>query len=274
MEQHQKMLIKELTELVRQKVCVAFSAGVDSTVLLNACCQAAEQAGIGLDHIAAITFSTVLHPQADLQEAKQCAASLGVRHVVLEIDELSCPQVVQNGVDRCYHCKKQLFAKAIAFAQEQGYQAVLDGTNADDLKAYRPGIRAIRELGVRSPLAENGFTKAQVRQLAKQMGLSCASKPATPCLATRIPYDTPLEVSTLKKIEAGEELLHTLGIAQCRLRVHGTLARIEIVPEDFEKLLQHRERISEEITSLGFSFVTLDLQGLRSGCYDQERKLK
>ena len=150
---------------------------------------------------------------------------------------------------------------------------MIDGTNADDLKAYRPGIRAIRELGVVSPLAEHGFTKAQVRQLAVQMGLSCATKPATPCLATRLPYGTPLQTEVLERIEQGEEILHRAGFAACRLRVHGDLARIEIEPQDFAALLSRHEEISQAILELGFSFVTLDLQGLRSGCYDRVEKL-
>lgn len=269
MEQQNLALSRQLADLIRQGVCVAFSAGVDSTVLLNACCRTAEAKNIPLDRIAAVTFSTVLHPQADLQEAKEMAAQLGVRHEVLSIDELSCPQVVQNGVDRCYHCKKKLFARAMDFAEKNGYHSVVDGTNADDLKAYRPGIRAIRELGVISPLADNGFTKAQVRQLAAQMGLSCASKPATPCLATRLPYGTPLQTEVLQRIEAGEAALHRAGFADCRLRVHGDLVRIEILPQQLAALLEQREQITREILALGFSFVTLDLQGLRSGCYDR-----
>ena len=163
--------------------------------------------------------------------------------------------------------------RASEFAKQNGYAAVLDGTNADDHKSYRPGIRAIRELGVISPLSDQGLTKQEIRALAAQMGLSCATKPATPCLATRIPYNTPLEPQTLQKIEAGEEILHQAGFASCRLRVHGVLARIEVEPEKLEQLIEQREIISREILALGFSFVTLDLQGLRSGCYDQVEKL-
>ncbi len=268
-----EQLIQKLIEPLQQRICVAFSAGVDSTVLLYSCCLAAKQAGLPNDNIAAVTFATALHPQADLQEAKRITSNLGIRHIVLEIDELACPQVVQNGIERCYHCKKELFSHAINFARENGYAIVMDGTNADDLKTYRPGIRAIRELKVQSPLAENGFTKEQVRQLAAEMGLDCASKPATPCLATRIPYDTPLDRKTLQKIEKGEAFLHQEGFEQCRLRVHENLARIEILPKDFDILLQKKEKISKEILKLGFSFVTMDLQGLRSGCYDTQRGL-
>ena len=149
----------------------------------------------------------------------------------------------------------------------------MDGTNADDHKSYRPGIRAIRELGVISPLSDQGLTKQEIRALAAQMGLSCATKPATPCLATRIPYNIPLEPQTLQRIEAGEDILHRAGFTSCRLRVHGDLARIEVEPEKLEQLIEQREVISREILALGFSFVTLDLQGLRSGCYDQVEKL-
>lgn len=273
MELQKQALDRQLIGLLKQGVCVAFSAGVDSTVLLHACCEAAKTAELPLEKIAAVTFATVLHPQADLMEAKKITAQLGIRHEVLKIDELSCPEVVQNGVDRCYHCKKKLFSKAIDFAKQNGYNAVIDGTNADDLKAYRPGIRAIRELGVISPLAEHGFTKAQVRQLAAQMGLSCATKPAMPCLATRLPYGTPLQTEVLGRIEQGEEILHRAGFAACRLRVHGDLVRIEIEPQDFAALLSRHEEISQAILELGFSFVTLDLQGLRSGCYDRVEKL-
>lgn len=215
----------------------------------------------------------MLHPQADLQEAKEITKQLHIRHEVLVVDELENPKVIANGIDRCYHCKKELFSKALEFAKQNGYAAVLDGTNADDHKSYRPGIRAIRELGVISPLSDQGLTKQEIRALAAQMGLSCATKPATPCLATRIPYNTPLEPQTLQKIETGEEILHRAGFASCRLRVHGDLARIEVEPEKLEQLIEQREIISREILALGFSFVTLDLQGLRSGCYDQVEKL-
>lgn len=266
-------LEEQLAALIKNKVCIAFSAGVDSTVLLYACCEAAKKEGIPLDHIAAVTFSTVLHPQADLQEAKEITKQLHIRHEVLVVDELKNPKVIANGIDRCYHCKKELFSKALEFAKQNGYAVVLDGTNADDHKSYRPGIRAIRELGVISPLSDQGLTKQEIRALAAQMGLSCATKPATPCLATRIPYNTPLEPQTLQKIEEGEEILHRAGFISCRLRVHGDLARIEVEPEKLEQLIEQREIISREILALGFSFVTLDLQGLRSGCYDQVEKL-
>lgn len=269
MEQQILALNRQLADLIRQGVCVAFSAGVDSTVLLNACCQTAKVENIPLERIAAVTFATVLHPQADLEEAKQIAAQLGIYHEVLRVDELTNPDVIANGVERCYHCKKQLFARAIDFADQNGYHSVVDGTNADDLKAYRPGIRAIRELGVISPLADNGFTKAQVRQLAARMGLSCATKPATPCLATRLPYGTPLQPQVLRRIEAGEAVLHRAGFVDCRLRVHGELVRIEVEQQQFAALLAQKDQIVREIMALGFSFVTLDLQGLRSGCYDQ-----
>ena len=193
--------------------------------------------------------------------------------VKMVVDELENPKVIANGIDRCYHCKKELFSKALEFAKQNGYAVVLDGTNADDHKSYRPGIRAIRELGVISPLSDQRLTKQEIRALAAQMGLSCATKPATPCLATRIPYNIPLEPQTLQKIEAGEDILHRAGFASCRLRVHGVLARIEVEPEKLEQLIEQREIISREILALGFSFVTLDLQGLRSGCYDHVEKL-
>ena len=147
-------LEEQLAALIKNKVCIAFSAGVDSTVLLYACCEAAKKEGIPLDHIAAVTFSTVLHPQADLQEAKEITKQLHIRHEVLVVDELKNPKVIANGIDRCYHCKKELFSRALEFAKQNGYAAVLDGTNADDHKSYRPGIRAIRELGVISPLSD------------------------------------------------------------------------------------------------------------------------
>ena len=256
MELQKQALDLQLIGLLKQGVCVAFSAGVDSTVLLHACCEAAKTAELPLEKIAAVTFATVLHPQADLMEAKKITAQLGIRHEVLKIDELSCPEVVQNGVDRCYHCKKKLFSKAIDFAKQNGYNAVIDGTNADDLKAYRPGIRAIRELGVISPLAEHGFTKAQVRQLAAQMGLSCATKPAMPCLATRLSYGTPRRTEVLGRIEKGEAILNRAGFAARRLRVNGDLVGIEIEPQEFAAIRSPHAEIPQAMIDYGIYYVT------------------
>lgn len=258
-----------MTAYAREDICVAFSGGVDSSLLLKLAAEAARREG---NRVCGVTFDTVLHPKADLEAAKSIARETGAEHRVIYVDELSNPKILDNPPDRCYLCKKMLFGQLLAFAGEQGIHRVIEGTNEDDLRQYRPGLKAIRELDIHSPLAECGFTKEDVRTYAAELGIPSANRPATPCMATRLPYGTRIRREVLKQIEAGEEYLRSLGFYNVRLRVHDDLARIEVDQQDFSGFMKAREEILSRMTGLGFAYVTLDLKGFRSGSMDEKIK--
>lgn len=258
-------LLDYMKNICSSDVCVAFSGGVDSSVILKAACEAASLFG---KKVYAVTFETRLHPKADLPEAKRVAKEAGALHHVIYVNELDNPAILNNPVDRCYICKKYLFEHLLAFAREKGIDTVLEGNNADDLLVYRPGTRAVRELGVLSPLAELGITKAQVREMAAEMGLSCASRPSSPCLATRLPYGTEISFELLEKVDAGERWMQQQGFAVVRLRVHGDILRIEVEKERFADLLAKSQDIICKMKELGFAYITLDMEGFRSGSMD------
>ncbi len=250
-------------------VVVAFSGGVDSALLLKLACRAA-----GKDEaVYAVTVQTRLHPAGDLEIAERLAGEAGAIHKVLQIDELAESGIETNPLDRCYLCKKAIFQKIKSLAEELGAGCVLEGTNADDLHQYRPGIRALRELQILSPLCECGLTKEEIRELAEYLGVSVAKRPSSPCLATRLPYGMRISYELLARIDEGERYLRKLGFYNVRLRIHeltkGYLARIEVDLEDLPKLVGHREELIEKIKSLGFDRVTADLEGFRSGSMDQ-----
>ena len=244
---------------------LAFSGGVDSALLLYLLTQACRETG---RQVYAVTFHTALHPQADLEYARQFAQSLHASHHILRINELENPRILENPPDRCYHCKKMLFEKLWAFAREKQVDTVLEGSNQDDLNVYRPGLRAVQELGVKSPLAQCGITKAQVRQIAGEYGLPVASRPSAPCLATRLPYGTSIDTRLLSRIEQGEQFLKHMGIRNVRIRVHEDILRLEIDPEDFPVLFQNRTKIIQQLKKMDLPYLTLDLEGFRSGSMD------
>jgi len=184
------------------------------------------------------------------------------------MDELSNPLLQNNPTDRCYICKRYLFQTLKDWAQARGIRAVIEGTNEDDLHVYRPGIRAVRELGILSPLAELGITKDEIRAMARELGISVAERPSSPCMATRLPYGTQLRPEVLQRIEAGESYLHRQGFAAMRLRLHGDVVRLELPLADFPRFLEQREQIVQQLHDLGFVYLTLDLEGLRSGSMD------
>ena len=268
MEEKFQKLQNRMAECVKGGLCVAFSGGVDSTLLLCLAKEAADSAG---EPLRAVLFCTQLHPPADRDAAERSAKQIGVEMDVIEVDELSRPEISHNPPDRCYHCKKLLFETLKSFAAEHGLAHAADGTNADDLLEYRPGLRALKELGIESPLAECGLTKDDVRRLAGEKGLQAKNKPASPCLATRLPYGTKLEAGLLTRIAQGEELLHREGFPICRLRVHGDVVRLEIPREDFVRL-EACEGLVQKLKALGFSYITLDLEGFRSGSMDEPLK--
>ena len=258
-------LLEEISEYTKKDVILAFSGGVDSSLLLKLLCQAAL---INKTRVYAVTIHTTLHPVYEIAIAKQVAQEAGAIHSVIEVDEMAEAGITENPMDRCYRCKKYLFTRLKKMAEERLIDTMLEGTNEDDLHVYRPGIRAVQELGIKSPLAEVHMTKAEVRRMAKEYGISVAMRPSTPCLATRFPYGTRLSYENMQKVEQAEDYLRKMGFYNVRLRVHDEIARIEVDAKDMDKLLTNRMEVIAYLKSLGYSYVTLDLEGFRSGSMD------
>lgn len=258
--------IKEYIEsLMEDGICIAFSGGVDSSLILKIVSQISKkQKG----QVYAVTFETKLHPVSDVSISKKVAEEMGVKHEIIKINELQNKEILNNPIDRCYLCKKMLFTNLLQFAKEKGLKYVLDGTNADDLKTYRPGVKALKELEIISPLAKFNISKEEVRTIAEYLNISVANRPSTPCMATRLPYNTEIEFELLERIEKGEDYLRSLGFNIVRLRVHKDIARIEIEKKDFKKLLDNSEDIIKYLKDLGFIYITLDIEGFRSGSMD------
>ncbi|MDF2486674.1 MAG: ATP-utilizing enzyme of the PP-loop superfamily, partial [Herbinix sp.] len=254
-----------LEQHIQDGIGIAFSGGVDSSLLLKIACDIGKKKNLP---VLAITFETKLHPHGDLEEARSIALGFGAVHKTIEVDEFSDPEIMYNPQDRCYRCKNLLFRTLISEANQAGYQFLIDGTNYDDRNAYRPGMRALKELNIHSPLLELEITKTQIRSLAADLGIPSSNKPSAPCLATRLPYGTKLDFDILERIDQGEQFIRTFGFYNVRLRLHQDILRIEIDKKDFEKMLQHQEDILSKIKELGFLYVTLDLEGFRSGSMD------
>lgn len=252
-------------EITKKDICLAFSGGVDSSLLLKAAVNAAGQNG---SQVYAVTFDSRLHPSCDLKIARQVAGELGGIHQVIRVDELEQEEIRSNPVNRCYLCKRHLFKGLKLFAESKGVDTVLDGTNEDDMHVYRPGILALRELGIKSPLAELHITKAQVKALAAFYGISVASRPSTPCMATRIPYGQTIDYKVLEKIAKGEQYLRERFFGNVRLRLHGNVVRLEVDAARLFQVIEEREELVKHIKELGFDYVTLDLEGFRSGSMD------
>ena len=242
------------------RVAVGFSGGVDSTFLLWSALEA-----LGSDNVLAIIADTPTLPRFEFVSALQCAEQLGAYTLVVKPNELEDPAYVANPPDRCYLCKRRIFGMIKDAANEQGFDVVLDGANIDDAADHRPGQRAAHELGVKSPLAEAGLTKAEIRAASAEAGLPTAQRPSNACLATRIPSGTPITRELLSCIERAEKGLHELGFAQCRVRHHGDVARIEIPSCDIEEAVRKRLAITEALKTAGYRFVALDLEGYKMG---------
>lgn len=255
---------KKLSVLLEKymPLAVAFSGGVDSTYLLH------EAVKAGKEKVTALIMKTPSVPERELDEAVTFCKSRGISFFVLPADPFSAAGFRENGRDRCYICKHFLFSALLEKAKEEGIPFVADGTNADDRKEFRPGLRALKELDIRSPLAEAGLTKKEIRELSEKEGLPTWNKPSFSCLATRFPYGEELTVEKLRRTEAAENLLADLGFTQRRVRVHGNLARIEVLSTEIPLLLERRDMISSRFEELGFLYTTVDLKGFRSGSMD------
>ena len=254
-----------MESLIDEGLCIAFSGGVDSSLLLKIASQVAKNKE---KEIYAVTFETKLHPVSDISISKRVAKEMGVKHEIIQINELENKEILKNPVDRCYLCKKMLFENLLDFAKEKNLKHVVDGTNSDDLKVYRPGIKALKELGIISPLAKFNISKEEVRTMAEDLNVSVAKRPSTPCMATRLPYNTEIDFELLEKIEKAEDYIKSLGFSVVRLRVHGDIARIEVNREDFKRLIDHSEKIVKFLKGLEFIYITLDIEGFRSGSMD------
>jgi len=248
-------------------VLVAFSGGVDSTFLLKCAVDT-----LGAGNVAAATAISEITPREDVDAAGAIARDLSVRHVAVRSNELENRQFVANTPERCYVCKRGRFDALTRLKEALALSYIVDGSNMDDAADYRPGERAMRELGIRSPLREAGLYKSEIRQLSKQMGLPTWDRPSRACLATRIPYGTAITRDRLKMVDEAERALHCFGFAQLRVRYHGDLARVEVPDGELADALKCRKEIVDTLKQVGFTFVTLDLAGFRSGSMNEVLK--
>lgn len=255
-----------LTDLLRGfgSVCIGYSGGVDSVFLSKVAVDV-----LGPERVLAVTGLSASYPGVQHEMALDCARRFGIPHLEIGTAELADPNYAANPTNRCYYCKSELWSRLAAVAAERGLAVVLDGSNADDVGDHRPGMQAARERGVRSPLLEAGLTKPEIRELSQRLGLPTWDQPAAPCLASRIPYGLSVTPERLRQVEAAERVLREHGFREFRVRHHGDLARIEVLPTEVGRALQIATTLDREIRALGFQRVLLDLEGYRQGSLNE-----
>lgn len=257
--------LKSLKNIIKSldSVVIAFSGGVDSTLLAKV---AYEVLG---DKALAVTARSETYTKSELEDAIKLAKEIGIKHEVIVSEELDIPEFSHNPTDRCYHCKKELLRKLKGIAESKGYKNVIEGANFDDTDDYRPGMKATAELDVISPLKDAKLTKDEIRELSKRFGLPTWDKPSAACLASRFPYGTEITRDKLRVVGEAEAFIKTFGIIQLRVRHHDQIARIEVAEKDMTTLLENRKQIVEKLKSFGFKYVTMDIQGYRTGSMNE-----
>jgi len=263
----QYLKLKEIIESMGSLV-VAFSGGIDSSLIARV---AHDSLG---ERAVAVTATSPTYPSYEIEDAKKTASAIGIRHILIESNELDIAEFAKNNTDRCYHCKMELFDKLKSIADDLHIDNIACGTTIDDLSDYRPGTEAARKLGVRSPLVEAGLTKAMVREISRMLGLSNWDKPSFACLSSRFPYGTEITEDRLEQIGMCETYLRQLGFKQFRVRYHGEVARVEVSVDDLNQFMEDlslREKIVKRFKEFGFTYVTLDLEGYRTGSMNEGR---
>ena len=261
-----ELRLTKLREILGEmgSIVVAFSGGVDSTFLLK---MAAEV--LGTEKVLAVTAQSPTYTLREFEESRQLAHDLGVRQMIINTEELENDDFTANPPERCYFCKLELFSSLLRIAGTEGASDIADGTNLDDLSDYRPGRKAAKEMGVRSPLLEAGMTKDDIRFFSREMGLPTWNKPACACLSSRFPYGTRITREKLAQVERGEDYLRSLGFGQFRLRHHGELARIEISRAQFPLMMENAAEVARKLKASGFTYVAMDLEGYRTGSMNE-----
>ncbi|AJY74218.1 ATP-dependent sacrificial sulfur transferase LarE [Paenibacillus beijingensis] len=249
-------------------VVVAFSGGVDSTLLLHAAIET-----LGRDNVLAVTADSETYPSEELEEAKRLAGGIGASHVVIETSELAIPGYKENHGNRCYFCKRNLFEQLEPFLNGGKYRHIVYGLIADDMNEHRPGVKAAKELGVRGPLQETELYKSEIRELSRIKGLPTWNKPSLACLSSRIAYGEAITEEKLSRVERAERFIRSEGLRQVRVRTHGSIARIEVESKEIEQLLAKADRITSHLKDLGYMYVAMDLGGYRSGSMNGELSL-
>jgi uncharacterized protein len=247
-----------------RSVLVAYSGGMDSTLLLKTCMDV-----LGKENVVAFIGNAPIFPTKEIQEAKRTAMDIGTEYVLYDTAILKDERFIENTKERCYYCKKNLFNIAVRVAEEKKMGHIADGANFDDINDFRPGSRAAREIHVISPLLEAKLTKNDIQVLSERFSLPTYNKPPYACLSTRIPYGTPINAAFLKRIELSEEFIKSIGISQVRVRCHGNVARIEVMESDFDSLFKEKENIVDGLKRYGFTYVTIDLEGYRTGSMNE-----